>query len=176
MGLAKFHGKVPFPQAEIVSGDPDRRLDTHESNWPTVTTQHRQMCIVASRNRSFSSQLLAHRRDCLDHSTTRIYLRLRITSLSFFFRSIPSSSQPAVPTRTAELERAVLSMAYKLHGRTLGRRNIIRITADHRSAIMTIPYCNWQASSVNNAQLWTYAHIRSREHSGRCATQGVKST
>ena len=84
-----FHGKVPFPQAEIVSTDPDRRLDTHESNCPSVTTQDRQMCTVASRNRSLSSQLLAHREERLVHSTTRIYLLLS-GSLPFSFSFVHS--------------------------------------------------------------------------------------
>jgi hypothetical protein len=74
MDLSKFHGKVPFPQAEIASTDPDRHPDTHESNWPTVTTQDRQWRPVTAHSQ-VSSSLIGNSalRECLDHSTC-IYL------------------------------------------------------------------------------------------------------
>lgn len=158
MDLSKFHGKVPFPQAEIASRDPDRRPDTHESNWPTVTTQDRQWRPVTAHSQ-VSSSLIGNSalRECLDHSTTRIYLHSGSVSLSLFFLvhtivfhdpQYRSSTGCPWPNFTAG--------PYAAKHHTYHRRSSI---GDHDHPL--------QASSVD-AQLWEYAHIRSNEHYPGC--------
>jgi hypothetical protein len=140
-------------------------VQTHESNWPTVTTQDRQWRPVTAHSQ-VSSSLIGNSalRESLDHST-RIYLQSGSVSLfPFSFLSLPSSSQPASPTRSTEVQRAVHGLTQtsrpdltKAKHHTYHRRSSI---GDHDHPL--------QASSVD-AQLWAYAHISSNEHSRRCS-------
>jgi hypothetical protein len=85
-----------------------------------------------------------------------ILLALRIRSLPPFF---PSSSQPASPTRI----RTGLGPSSRPDLTQSKHLITVRVSADHRSAIMSIPLL----------QLANYGHMRTsgREHSTRCATR-----
>lgn len=141
--LGEFHGKVPF---QIVSRDPDRRLDMHESNWRTVTTRptdvYQWRLLAAHFLKSASSFIGTDTPECLD-PLAHSYIPDHFPPFSFpHTRRLPPSS-PASPTRVTDVQRAVPlctlpSQYHNLRGRTLSRRNITSITADHRSAIITV--------------------------------------
>ena len=127
--------------------------------------QDRPMCTVASLSRSLPQvSFLVYR-----HNHSRVSRPTRplvyTGSLSFpHTRRLPPSS-PASPTRVTEVQRAVPlctlpSQNHNLRGRTLRRRNITSITADHRSAIITVlEYVNGLPTTMAIFAPQVYARI-----------------
>jgi hypothetical protein len=104
VGLGEFHGKVHF---QIVSRDPDRRLDMHESNSRTVTTRPTDVYQWRLLAALFSSQLPRLSAQPLTPLSPHSCIPDHFLPCSFSDSSTTVPPSPASPTRVTELQRAV---------------------------------------------------------------------